>query len=99
MTHFSYFLLQVNRASFLKLQNPGELIRIYENSRKDKKTQINDNFNKPQSKEVQSNYYSLLPSFDSTGYDLNSEWLPLAQDPCLRWGDSTEYASILSQPP
>lgn len=97
MTHFSYFLLQVNRASFLNLQNSGELIRIYENSRKDKK--INDNFNKPQSKEVQSNNYSLLPSFDSTGYDLHSEWLPLALDPYLRWGDATEYASILSQPP
>lgn len=63
MTHFFYFLLQGNRASFLKLQNPGELNRIYENSRKVKKKQINDNFNKLQSKEVQSNNYSLLPSF------------------------------------
>lgn len=64
-----------------------------------KKTQINDNFNKAQSKKVQSKNYSFPPGSDSTGYDLNSERLPLALAPCLRWGDGTEHAFILSQPP
>ena len=40
MTHFSSFLLQVNRASFLKLQNPGKPIRMSENSRKYKKKKL-----------------------------------------------------------
>lgn len=40
------FLSQVGRAPFVKSQNPNELIGMNENSRKDKKIEINNNFKK-----------------------------------------------------